>query len=158
VRERLALTSELAAEVMQLRDTVEHMDRVIVAAKRWAEAMKDGSDDGVSEEELLDQVKKYTALVYPDQRDLTALMRAELERKDAGLVQLDEHRAWADGEIARLRSVIRKYEEANPELLAPWPGGSESGDPVCYFCGQVLTDGDTEIALCNACEEARARR
>lgn len=59
-----------------------------------------------------------------DPRDLVDLMRAELERKDAQLVEFEQHRAWADGEIARLRGVIRKYEEAKPELLAPWAEGA----------------------------------
>jgi len=40
------------------------------------------------------------------------LMSGELARKDVQLAQLEEHRAWADGEIARLRGVVRKYEEA----------------------------------------------
>jgi hypothetical protein len=89
-----------------------------------------------------------------DPRDLTDLMRAELERKDARLVQLEEYRVWADGEIARLRSVIRKYEEAKPELLAPWPGVEPAC--VCFGCNKVLVPTDAEMALCNACKQARA--
>jgi hypothetical protein len=38
----------------------------------------------------------------------------------------DRQRAWADDEIVRLRDVVRKYEEAAPELLAPWPTEQKS--------------------------------
>lgn len=55
-------------------------------------------------------------------------LEARLARLEAELPRLKEHHTWADGEIARLRAVVRKYEEAVPGLLVPSAENENSTD------------------------------
>ena len=38
------------------------------------------------------------------------------------------------------------------------PLSEEPEEAPCLVCGKALTDDDTELALCNACEEARSKQ
>lgn len=56
-----------------------------------------------------------------------------LARLEAEFAQIKQYRVWADGEIARLCGVVRKYEEALPELLARGPVNETDGADDTMF-------------------------